>query len=524
MRSFAAKCRDTPWLVFALVLAWKLGLFLVSTQPVPSNDAFFYDGAVVNQRLHGGYFNPSLALALPISGTRVFSAYPPLYQGTLWVWMSLFGTSAPSAMALHLLLFAGYVFVVYRILQQLQTPAGCFHLAGAFLLVLTFHDRPDSLAHLLGMSAVYFWVRSRRVLNGANAVSRPNFQLALMVLFVVLTLCTSLQIGAVYLFLLWLGMAITRLAGREHFPVMAMTATLILPAALAAAVKFGFPGWWAGFLEHARGTPSWTGLQFPDAGAVLKVVRTVPAICLMVLVVPWSWFKQWNHVPHAQYARYEVVLLAGLLAALGVVGACLLVITPNAVIIAGYLQPVVVACYLAFCGSLFAGQRWLRFQVVCLCLAAALGSIRAVGMSTWGIACARDVSYQAAIQRVDRNLAGLPAGTKVVVSSAFLYQAATHRDLTLIHSDWLHPTRTVPRVTDLQGLLALKPAKIILTQFDYYRRYQAVLEELQTNPALLRMTRTNTAKILPPDANPRLQRVLQHISWAPVLVDLSWRN
>ena len=148
-----ARLRNTPWLVFAAVFAWKIALFLLSAQPVPSNDAFFYDGAVVHKLLHGGYYNPSIALALPISGTQVFSAYPPLYQVVLFAWMSLFGTSALSAIALHLALFGAYALVVYFILRHLQSPVWVIHLAGLYLLLLTFHDRPDSLAHLLGMLA-----------------------------------------------------------------------------------------------------------------------------------------------------------------------------------------------------------------------------------------------------------------------------------------------------------------------------------------------------------------------------------
>ena len=243
----------------------------------------------------------------------------------------------------------------------------------------------------------------------------------------------------------------------------------------------------------------------------------------MVVLLPWSWLKQHNDGPQADYGA-RICFAARAARCAGRDGACVLVITANAVIIAAYLQPVIVACYLAFCGSLFGNQRWVRFQVVCLCLAAALGSIRAVGMSTWGVACACDVSCHAAIQRVDRELSGLPAGAKVVVSSAFLYQAERHRDLTLIHSDWLFPAKSIPPITDLQGLVALRPSKLVVTQFDYYRRYQKVLAELQNNPALLTMTRTNTARIHPPDAYPRLQRLLQHISWAPMVVDLMWRN
>src|SRR5258706_15102524 len=97
--------------VFALVFAWKAALLVFTAQPVPSNDAFFYDGPVVNFLLHGKYANPSLALALPISGLEVFCAYPPLYQVVLLAWMSLFGTSVMAAMVLHLVLFGVYLMI-----------------------------------------------------------------------------------------------------------------------------------------------------------------------------------------------------------------------------------------------------------------------------------------------------------------------------------------------------------------------------------------------------------------------------
>src|SRR5579863_5277633 len=118
---------DTPalppkriWLVFALVFCWKVALLIISVQPVPSNDAFFYDGAVVNYLRNGGYYNPSLALALPISGTEVFCAYPPLYQVVLFGWMSVFGPSAVSAMAMHLVLFGIYMLLLLAIFRRLQ--------------------------------------------------------------------------------------------------------------------------------------------------------------------------------------------------------------------------------------------------------------------------------------------------------------------------------------------------------------------------------------------------------------------
>ena len=39
----------------ALVFAWKIILLLFTAQPIPANDAFFFDGAVVNFLLNGHY-------------------------------------------------------------------------------------------------------------------------------------------------------------------------------------------------------------------------------------------------------------------------------------------------------------------------------------------------------------------------------------------------------------------------------------------------------------------------------------
>jgi len=511
------------WLVFALVIVWKVLLFSFSAQPVPSNDAYFYDGAVVNQLHHGGYFNPTIARAMPISGKRVFSAYPPLYQALLWLWMSAFGTSAISAMALHLVLFAAYALTVLAILYRLQMPVWCIHIAGFYLFLLTFHDRPDSLAHLLGMLAVYSWIRSRRNLD-LGAAPLPVPWVWAMVAFTILALCTSLQIGAIYFLWIWIGMLATSLAGGEKFPLIPMSMLLIVPVVLVAAVRIGFPELWDGFMEHARQTPSLTGWRMPTIPEVLKVLRTTPGILFVAITLPGSWLKQHNNVATAEYARFELILIPALLSALAVVAACLFLLTANTVAIANYLQPVIVACYLAFCGTLFAGNRWLRLQITGLWLAVLLGSIRAIGMSTWGLACAADVGYPTAIHRVEQELSTVPPGAAVVLSSAFLYEASKYNDLTVIHSDWMQKAKANPPISDLQALLALKPRKVILTQFDYYRRYQPTLDQLKSDPSLKDIQIINVARVRPPDAFPSLQRVVQHVSWAPIIVNLFWAD
>jgi hypothetical protein len=138
---------------------WKIAMLLFTSQPVPSNDSFFYDGPVVNYLLHGKYCNPALANVLPISGTEVFCAYPPLYQAVLLGWMKCFGPSELSAMWLHVGLLALFAAAVWQILRVLKAPALAVNFAGLFLFGITFHDRPDTLAHALAAFAVLAWLR-----------------------------------------------------------------------------------------------------------------------------------------------------------------------------------------------------------------------------------------------------------------------------------------------------------------------------------------------------------------------------
>lgn len=111
-----------PLFIFGLVLLWRVALLVFTAQPIPANDAFFYDGAVVNWLRHGHYFNPAIADFFPISGTQVFSGYPPGYQVALLLWMSVFGPGVISAMALHLALFAASGLLVLAIVKKFFRP------------------------------------------------------------------------------------------------------------------------------------------------------------------------------------------------------------------------------------------------------------------------------------------------------------------------------------------------------------------------------------------------------------------
>jgi len=510
------------WLVFSLVFAWEVALLVFTAQPVPANDSFFYDGPVVNYLLNGRYANPSLALVLPISGTEVFSAYPPLYQCALFFWMSAFGTAAMSAMVFHLVLFGLYLLLLLAILRRLGVPAWCINVAGVFLLILTFHDRPDSLAHVLGMLAVYAWVRSSRFLAVRENTAPASWRW-LTAGSVVLCLCTSLQIGLVYFFLLWVGVSAGTVLRGEPFPLAPMAVVTLVPAALVALVFFGFPHLWAGFLEHARLTPSFTGLRVPTVGDLLKIGRTVPGVLAAALLLLWSVATGKRFFPDTA-GRYWIVAAVGALAAVGVVAACLFFWAANMVSIAAYLQPLLVGCFLAGMGAVVTERSRVQRLAALFLALAALGSIRAVGMTTWGVACAADVSRAAALARVRAELETVPRGSIVAASSAFLYEAARHKEIVWIHSDWPGKTESGQPAPEWQALLALKPAKLILTQFDYYRHYDSALARLKAHPELVEFRVVNTARVPAPDSIRSLQRVVQHVSWAPVIVCFAWKQ
>jgi hypothetical protein len=191
------------------------------------------------------------------------------------------------------------------------------------------------------------------------------------------------------------------------------------------------------------------------------------------------------------------------------------------VLFSAYLQPLIVGCGL----TVLAQQLpWIRKRLLAsaFILLALLGSIRAIGLSTWGTACARDYSYSQATERVRIEIDEAARGGTTVLSSAFLYAAAPAKHVRWIHSDWMQPGVRGGALNDWDSFLKLRPTVILLTQFDYYRRFDVVIERLKAEPSLAVVSVENTAKLRPPDAYKRWQRVVQHFSWAPVVVRISW--
>ena len=65
-----------PFFLFGLVLLWRLALLVFTAQPIPANDSFFYDGAMVNWLHHGHFVNPAIADLFPIAGTCLLYTSP----------------------------------------------------------------------------------------------------------------------------------------------------------------------------------------------------------------------------------------------------------------------------------------------------------------------------------------------------------------------------------------------------------------------------------------------------------------
>lgn len=504
-----------PALIFAALLAWKVILFLFTMQPIPANDAYFYDGAVVNA-MHGGAFvNPTVAISRPYSGTEFFSPYPPLYQFVLHGWMRVFGASAAAAIGLHVMLVGVFTVLVYRMFRQLQVETWVMHLAGGFLFVITFHDRPDTLAHVCGVGALWAMV-------GWQCDGSAGRRLWLSVAFVALAFLTSVQLGAMYAAVVGVTVLAQALLTGQRIPWLTLLVIGLTPLILLAVGKFGFPRWWTGFIENARDNPSSLGLHPPDLDGILKLVRSLPGFLLVSLLLFLSLPRIKGAL--AKSDKPQLALFLGVMVGLfGVVIMGLCYLTANYVLLFGaYLQPLVVGMGLAWLtrAKLLVLPRSVVIAITCGAIA--IGGLRAMGQTTWGVLCARDVSYREACGLVARALRAGGEKRTAVVSAAYLYDAAAQRDWKLIHSDYLVPLRGRATESDLTGLLRLQPSRLLLTQFDYYRRYEGVIAELRRTRGDVEVRINNTARVQAPDAERRTQKLVQHVAWAPVIVEIDW--
>ena len=128
---------------------------------------------------------------------------------------------------------------------------------------------------------------------------------------------------------------------------------------------------------------------------------------------------------------------------------------------------------------------------------------------------------------VDGWLAEARPGEPVIVSSAYLYSASARRELKLVHSDWLALMSRGLKAEDIDlGRISMisreKPRMFVVTQFDYFRFYQGLVERVRALPGVRGVTVEQTAQVPAPDSFKATERVVQHVSWAPVLIRIDW--
>jgi len=495
-------------LILGAVLLWRVLLLVFTAQPVPANDAYFFDGAAVNSVQHGGFANPSLIRFTPFSATNVFCAYPPVYPLAMCGWMHAAGSGVLSSMWFHLVIFAGYLAVLAQLFHRWQLPGARANWAALFLLALTFDDRPDTLAHWFGLLALWGWL----------SIDRARWTGWFPALGVTLAFWTNPEVGLIYGGVLGL-LALVKVFHRQwKFPVFPLAALILLPPLSVMLFKVWQPELWAGFLEHAKQTPSLTPLRVFVLNDWLKVLRAIPGTLCVAVVLPAHLRREnWSH---PLFQAVGVMTLASL----GIAAGAVTVFTADWVSLAKYMQPLVVGAFLTwrFPAGTVLPRRWVATLAALVLLAA----VRAIGMSTWGAACAADMDRAQALQAMRTHVEHYSPGATVVFSSAYLYEASAMNGITALHEDWLHPIRAekTELQADLDALTELKPAGMVLVQYDYYRRFQPVLRELLAHPEVVTITLTNCAHVPPPDAYHAMQRVLQHVAWAPVIVDFKWQE
>ncbi|HTY87671.1 MAG TPA: hypothetical protein VMB80_09430 [Candidatus Acidoferrum sp.] len=504
-----------PFGVLGLVVLWRIALLVFTAQPVPANDAYYFDGAMVNWLRHGHYFNPCLALAFPISGSQVFSAYPPLYQVALLLWMPVFGTTALSAMALHLVLFIAAAVLTVIIGKKFFPDAAGLALPLLLLLGITFNDRPEDLAHSFGLASL--WLVAAQLSRAAG-----RWWLAAgAALALLLTLYTSVIVGAFYFGVGFITCAVAWYRGRRSLLFfLPFVVGAVLFAVITAAIARVEPVWWQGFLENGRQQPLMGGFRLPRGVDLFKLIRTVPVFLLAAALAPLMvvrrrqlsrnngvWFDLWVGI----FVMGWVLL-----------GINLTLLAPNYIFYVLFAQVLLAAGLLALGEQLLPGARiWLR-RALWGCVG--LVAIRAMGLTTWGAACAGKNSYastQAILRRELEPFTMSPA--PVIISSPFLYGTCEMGVQNAIHTDWYFVHGVGAPATALDSFVRLRPARLVLSQFDYYRTFAPLLEALRARPGLVDIQVRDCTAVRPPDSMASWQRVVQHISWAPVIVDLEWK-
>ena len=142
-------------LIFSLA-TWELGF------PTSNWDDLFYNGAALNMAGGGDFSNPLLARQdFP---SHYFFVYPPLHSYAVYGWVSLWGVSAASLLALQNLLYFIIAWMMIILLRRQEAPELFSWLApwGVAAVFMKTGLRPEILAVALAMSGYVILIHSRK--------------------------------------------------------------------------------------------------------------------------------------------------------------------------------------------------------------------------------------------------------------------------------------------------------------------------------------------------------------------------
>lgn len=253
-------------------------------------------------------------------------------------------------------------------------------------------------------------------------------------------------------------------------------------------------------------TPSFTGVRLPDGLDLLRVLRYTAGWWLVAGELLWLVARGRSLWSGGQRLGelFTVVFVANGVAII----ASLTILNSLNVWVAAYAQVLTVGLWLAGRSGSFRGWRSLWI------LALMVGGLRALGLTTWGVAGAQDVSQAEAAARVRAAVHAMPADSAVMISSCFLYAVADERERALYHADW---TRGIDARPDGRSLNLL-----IYSSLDYHRRFDAELQELVA-AGRVQVMKFDARRTLPiPEDFPPIRRFFSHLSWTPVIIWVEW--
>jgi hypothetical protein len=111
-------------------------------------------------------------------------------------------------------------------------------------------------------------------------------------------------------------------------------------------------------------------------------------------------------------------------------------------------------------------------------------------------------------------------GQPLPMSDAYFYDRAVVN--WLLHGKYANPSLALVMPIAGREVFSAYPPRYQASLLGWMSLFGVSAISAMARPDLARVSTVNTARIPAPDASTSLQRVVQHISWAPVSVSLQW--